>query len=136
MRPAARSRRRLINIGQLIAGVASVVSGFLIQFCYHIGHEAGGGATRVVWGWRYPTWALFHQASSVAMLAIVVWHLYLNRRTLLALLKRDGAWRRQGPVFVAIFALAVVTALAAWSSPRSSGATSLSAAWWRFTTSS
>ncbi len=121
MKPRSGALRSLLNVGQLVAGVASAVSGFLIQFCYHMGHGASGGVTRIVWGWGYATWALFHQLASAAMLAIAVWHLYLNRKPLLALLKRAGAWRRQGPIFFATFAFAALTALAAWTVAGASG---------------
>jgi hypothetical protein len=55
------------------------------------------------------------------MLAIAAWHLYLNRKPLLALLKRNDAWRRQGPILFAAFAAAVLTALVAWAAAAGSG---------------
>jgi len=113
MRWAAASLRRSINVSLLVAGTASLVSGFLIQVSYHMGHRVSPG--RTVWGWDYPTWALFHQIFSAALLAFAVWHLYLNRKPLLATLKRTGAWRRQGPILFATFTAAVTTALLAWA---------------------
>jgi hypothetical protein len=41
--------------------------------------------------------------------------LYLNRKPLLAILKRNGAWRRQGSILFVTFAAAVTTALSAWA---------------------
>lgn len=105
--------RRTINVSLLVAGLASVVSGFLIQATYHMGH--GTWAGRPVWGWAYPTWALFHQISSAALLTFAAWHLYLNRRPLLAILKRNDAWRRKDPILFATFTIAVATALSAWA---------------------
>jgi hypothetical protein len=114
MRPAGeRSRRRLINLTLLAAGTASLVSGFLIQGCYHMQHGASDG--RTVWGWDRPTWAAIHQLSSMVVLAFVAWHLWVNRTPLLAILKRPGAWRRQGPLLFAAFSIAVATALPAWT---------------------
>jgi len=107
------SLRGLLNVGLLVAGTASLPSGFLIQLTYHMGHGVWAG--RSVWGWDYPTWALVHQLSSAALLAFAAWHLYLNRKPLLAILKRNGAWRRQGPILFATFAAAVATALLAWA---------------------
>ncbi len=113
MRPGGeRARRRFINLTLLMAGTASLVSGFLIQGCYHMQHGAGDG--RTVWGWDRPTWAVFHQLSSAVVLAFVAWHLWANRKPLLAILNRPGAWRRQGPLLFAVFAIAVATALSAW----------------------
>ncbi len=111
MRPA--SLRGSINVGLLIAGTASLVSGFLIQATYHMGHGVWAG--RTVWGWGRPTWALFHQISSAALLAFAAWHLNLNRKPLLATLRRSDAWRSLGPVLFGTFAAAVTTALVAWA---------------------
>jgi hypothetical protein len=111
--------RSSINVSLLISVTASVVTGFLIQATYHMGH--GTWAGRPVWGWTYPTWALFHQISSAMLLAFATWHLYLNRRPLLAILKRNDAWRRQGPILFAAFAAAVTTALLAWVTAVASG---------------
>jgi len=105
--------RRWINVSLLVASMAALVSGFLIQVTYHMGHGVSAG--RTTWGWDYPTWALFHQLSSAALLTFAAWHLYLVRKSLLAILKRNSAWRRQGPILFATFAAAVTTALLAWS---------------------
>ena len=113
MSSGAATPRSSLNFGLLVAGAASLVSGLLIQVSYHMGHRASAG--RAVWGWDYPTWALFHQISSTALLAFAAWHLYLNRKPLLAILKRNGAWRRQGPILLSTFAAAVTTALLAWA---------------------
>ena len=114
MKSSARTRRYLINISLLLAGFVSLLSGFLIQFTYHIGHAAATDEGRIVWGWDRPTWALCHQLSSAVLLAVVAWHLYLNRKPLFAGWKRAGAWRRQSPIFFALFTLAVATAMIAW----------------------
>jgi hypothetical protein len=113
-----RVRRGGLSLGLLIAGTASTVSGFLIQFVYHVGHALRG--TRLVWGWSYATWVTFHQVSSLALLGLAVWHLVLNRKALLAILKRRSAWHRQVPLLFALFALATVIALVAWGAPTTS----------------
>lgn len=122
MKPGQRSRRRLINIGLLTTGLAALVSGFLIQFCYHMGHQASSGASgassaagRTVWGWDHATWAVFHQIASALMLAFAAWHLLLNRKPLFATLRRGGAWRGRGPLLFTLFTLAVATSLSAWA---------------------
>jgi hypothetical protein len=108
------SPRGWLNLGLLVTGLASLVSGFLIQIEYHMHDGAAFRATRLVWGLGYAAWTLVHQVGSASMLTIAVWHLVLNRKPLFALLTRDGAWRRQASVFFALFVVAVVTALAAW----------------------
>lgn len=108
------SSRRWLNMGLLATGLATSVSGFLIQFEYHMHHEAAARATRLVWSLGYPAWALVHQIASTLMLGMVVWHLVLNRKPLLALLTRGRAWRRQAPHFFVLFAIAVFAAGAAW----------------------
>jgi hypothetical protein len=105
--------RSSLNVGLLAAGTASLVTGFLIETTYHMGH--GKWAGRPVWGWAYPTWAFFHQLSSATLLAFATWHLYLNRQPLLAILKRNDAWQRQCPILFAAFAAAALTALSAWA---------------------
>lgn len=106
--------RRLLNLGLLGTGLLSAVSGFLIQFTYHMHHGAAVRATRLVWGLGYQAWAVVHQVSSVLMLVIALWHLWLNRKPLLALLKRAGHGRRQARALFVLFTIAVVTALVAW----------------------
>lgn len=107
--------RRWLNLGLLGTGAVSLVSGFLIQFTYHMHHGVAVRGTRLVWGLGYPAWALIHQIASALMLAVAGWHLWLNRKPLLALLKRDGRWRRQAPIFFVLFTLAVITAVVAWT---------------------
>jgi hypothetical protein len=111
--PSMKSRR-LLNLGLLGTGLVSMVSGFLIQLTYHMHHGVDVRATRMVWGLGYPDWAVVHQASSALMLVIAVWHLWLNRRPLFALLKHAGQGRRQARTLFVLFTLAVVTALVAW----------------------
>ena len=106
--------RRLLNVGLLGTGLAVMVSGFLIQVTYHMHHGAAVRTTRMVWGLGYSAWAVVHQMGSALMLVLAVGHLWLNRKPLLALLKRASQWRRQSSIFFALFTFAVVTALAAW----------------------
>lgn len=107
--------RRWLNLGLLTTGVVASVSGFLIQIEYHMHHGDAAGDTRLVWGLGHAAWTLVHQTSSALLMGIVVWHLVLNRKPLFALITRGGAWRRQSPHFFALFALAVLSALVAWS---------------------
>lgn len=106
--------RGWLSLVLLIGGAASTLSGFLIQFRFHMGRAPRG--TRV-WGWNCATWATFHQISSLLLLTIATWHLVLNRKALVAILKRRGAWHRQGPLLFALFAIASVIALIAWLAP-------------------
>ncbi len=106
--------RRMLNFGLLGTGLASMVSGLLIQTNYHMHHGFEDRSTRIVWGLGYSTWTVIHQVCSALMLVIVAWHLWLNRKPLLALLKRASQWRRQAFIFFALFMFAVVTAVAAW----------------------
>lgn len=106
--------RRWLNLGLLATGLATAVSGFLIQRTYHMHQGGAARATKMVWGLDYPAWALVHQICSALMLAIAAWHWWLNRKPLLTWLTRAGSWRRQAPIFFTLFALAVVTALTAW----------------------
>jgi hypothetical protein len=107
--------RRGLNLGLPGTGAVSLVSGFLVQITYHMHHGIAVRAARLVWGLGYPAWALIHQVALALKLAIANWHLWLNRKPLLALLKRDGRWRRQVPIFIVVFTLAVTTAVAAWT---------------------
>lgn len=107
--------QRTVKTGLLTTGLVSLLSGFLIQICYHMTHATSPGAGRTVWGWDYPTWALLHQVSSAAWLAFTVWHLYLRRKPLLALIGRTRAWRRCSTLLFATFAFAAATALSAWA---------------------
>jgi hypothetical protein len=102
--------RRWCNLGLLVTGVPCLVTGFLIQFAYHMHHGLAGRATRMVWGLGYPTWAFLHQLSSAFFVGLVVWHLILNRKPLMAWFKR-----REGAFLASLFTLATVTALAAWT---------------------
>jgi hypothetical protein len=101
--------RRLVTSALLASGIASTLSGFLIQVHYHM-HRA----TAAVWGYGYATWALVHQLSSVAFLVVVLSHLSLNWKPLLSLVRRRTARRSLGLSVTVLFLLAVVSALAAW----------------------
>ena len=101
--------RRWLNLGLLMTSACSLLTGFLIQITYHMHHGAAVRATRMVWGLGYPAWALIHQIASALMLILAGWHIFLNRRPFFAWLKK-----RQNPGFVALFTLAVLSALAAW----------------------
>jgi hypothetical protein len=101
--------RRLVNWYLLLAGVACVFSGFLVQVHYHM-----AAATSAVWGHGYAAWGMIHQLASLAFLTGVAWHLSLNWRPLLACFARGRAWRKLGFFVVAIFLPATATALAAF----------------------
>jgi hypothetical protein len=108
MKPASAARG-LVNGWLLASGTLSAFTGFLIQIHFHMQRTTGA-----VWGLAQPNWSLIHQIVSFAMLGFVGWHLWLNRKPLLALLGRPAAWSREVNLIVVLFFVAVATSLAAW----------------------
>jgi hypothetical protein len=105
-------RRFLLNLGLLLAGLASASSGLTMQVKYHMGRHGQLDAT----DWGYPIWAQVHKWASVVLLALVVWHLVINWKWLRAVWSKGHLRKhRQLVTMSLIFLGAVLTGLGAWA---------------------
>ena len=78
-----QKKRRLIlslttNLGLLLSGMAMAVSGFIIQFGYHMGHHGGIDETRPILGLCYAGWSNSHKMAITAVSLLMVAHIALH----------------------------------------------------------
>jgi hypothetical protein len=107
---ALHQRRWKLNMVLLVAGAATVFSGFLVQIHFHM-HRTRGA----VWGLDHAEWNLLHQLASFTFLCAMAWHLAMNWKSFLVCWSPRRTWRRMGFYLAVTFGLAVVTALWALS---------------------
>lgn len=104
--------RHLLNLGLLIAGLASASSGLTLQLRYHIGRHGHGEGVN----FGYPFWAQLHKYSSVLLLGLVAWHLVVNWKWLRAVWRKSLLGKhRQVVTMNVLFLAAAVTGLGAWA---------------------
>jgi len=117
----AKSRNRnaffkfVLNISLVIAALAMVFSGFMIQFNYHMGHHGLIAAMEKVWGLDYYQWSGLHKISVVLISALVIIHLFWHYQWFKTMItKKLIARNRQVILFLLIFLFTAFTGYTAW----------------------
>jgi hypothetical protein len=114
----ARSRLLLsfvTNLALLPTGVAMVVSGFAMQFGYHIGHHGSIDASRVFWGMDFAAWSATHKTSIMLGALLTLVHVRSHWRWLQAVVsKRLFAKNWLTVTLTTLFVAAAVTGYIPW----------------------
>lgn len=104
--------RTSTNLGLVLFGLASAVSGLTLQIKYHMHHQSRIAAA----GWDYPTWSQLHKYGSVALLTLVIAHCIVNWKWLrLTWTKGRLHQHRLFVVLSLLFISSAFTGLGAWS---------------------
>ena len=79
MQKKRRLKLNLItNLGLLLAGAAMAISGFVMQFGYHMGHHGNSDENNPVLGMYYSGWSNSHKISIVIASLLIIVHIVLH----------------------------------------------------------
>lgn len=68
----------ITNLGLLLAGAAMALSGFVMQFGYHVGHHGNIDENNPVFGMYYSGWSNSHKISIVILSLLIIVHIALH----------------------------------------------------------
>lgn len=115
--PAVKSStsRLIINLGMLISGFASVYSGFLIQFNYHVGHHGSIDMEKAVYSMNYTGWTVFHKVAIVSMSVVAAGHIIQHRRWYKTVIAKSLMRGNRQTLFLSVtFILVALTGYVSW----------------------
>jgi hypothetical protein len=106
----------LINLGLILFGSAMVISGFLIQISYHMGHHGAIDTSHLVFGLNYFNWADFHKISIILVSLGMVFHIILHWKWYKAVIRKKKlvVKNQQAIMLTIIFILVAITGYSAW----------------------
>ncbi len=108
-------RSFIVNISLLIVGFAMVLSGFIIQFNYHMGHHGDVAAAGQVWGLNYQGWSDFHKMAIVVISLLMVFHISMHWKWYKVVIQKNLiAKNKQTVTLTILFLLAVLTGYIPW----------------------
>lgn len=103
------------NLGLLLAALVVVFSGFLIQFCYHVGHGGEINKLNLVLGLTYVSWTLVHKLAVLLLSFYMGTHIYKHRKWFVNMLLRRTKTKTRGLVWLTImFFITFLTGYCSW----------------------
>jgi hypothetical protein len=103
------------NVGLLLTGFVTVLSGFVIQIGYHMGHHGGIDKNSLVWGLKYLGWSNTHKISIVVLSLLAIIHFILHWKWYKIIIKKNLYRRNTTTVTLTILFLVVaVTGYFSW----------------------
>ncbi len=104
-----------INLGLLISGLITIISGGVIQIAYHIGNHGSIMSTHNVLGINYEGWAQIHKDSIVLFSLLMILHFYLHWKWFKVVIeKRLIAKNKQVLILSVVFVLSAITGFIPW----------------------
>jgi hypothetical protein len=105
-------QKTVINICLIVAGLATILTGFVIQLKYHMG---GLSPISEAWGLAYSNWSFLHKLSIVFFSLLMVFHIALHWKWYKIIIARRMIARNKETVILSvIFFFTTVTGFAAW----------------------
>lgn len=95
----------VVNSLLLAFGAAMVVSGFVIQFGYHVGRMP---LKADIWGISYSVWCGAHKWVAIAFAASVVWHVWLHWKWFRGVIAKR-LFRRNGQTLILTLVIIIVS---------------------------
>jgi len=105
----------IINIGLIISGLLTAISGLLIQLEYHIGNHGNIAIDDYVFGISYNGWSGFHKISILMFLLLMIFHISLHWKWYkVVIMKWLIAKNIQGLTLSVVFILVATSGLISW----------------------
>jgi ferredoxin len=105
----------LLNLGLLFFGLAMSLSGFVIQFKYHMGHNQGNETYISGFGIDYYNWTNVHKISVIIISVLVSYHFILHWKWYKTIITRKLAARNKLQIILTIvFILVAITGYIPW----------------------
>jgi hypothetical protein len=107
--------RFILNLGLLIIGLTSVLSGLLLQIEYHIGNHGNNAINEQVFGVYYNGWPVIHKISIVILLSCIMVHIYHHWKWFKIVIKKRLLRKNVQVLMLSIiFILVAITGLIPW----------------------
>jgi hypothetical protein len=104
-----------VNLGLLISGLAMSISGFTVQFKYHMGHNAGLLSANSVFGNGYNNWTNIHKISIIIFSALMTYHFITHRKWYKTVIVKKLAGKNKLQIILTIvFILVAITGYLPW----------------------
>jgi hypothetical protein len=124
-----KQNRGIINISLIIVSLATILTGFVIQFNYHIGKLSPIVET---WGLAYSSWSLLHKLSIVVFSLLMLFHIVLQWKWYkIVVIRKLISKNKQTMILSVIFVITAVTGYVAWFAGLANGGPSSDAALFR-----
>lgn len=105
----------IINLGLVVAGIATVFSGMLIQINFHMGNHGNIDINDRVLGINYHSWSGIHKISIVVLSLLMVYHVYQHWKWYKTVIsKRLFSKNQQVLVLSLLFVLVAFTGIVPW----------------------
>jgi len=105
----------ITNIGLLLTGTAMALSGFVIQFGYHMGHHGRIDEHNLVLGMYYSGWSNSHKITIVIVSFLIMAHMALHGEWYKTVVKKNLFARNKLVVALTIiFIMMAVTGYISW----------------------
>ncbi len=110
-----RISRFIINLGLFIFGIATILSGMLIQLKYHIGNHGNIAINVNLFGINYQGWSTIHKITIVVLLALMIYHIYQHWKWYNAVITKKLITKKQQVLILSVlFLLVAITGLTPW----------------------
>lgn len=105
----------ITNLGLLLAGMAMALTGFVMQFGFHLGHHGSIDEKNPFWGMYYSGWSNSHKVSVVIVSLLFISHIVLHGKWYETIIKKKLLARNKLVVTLTIiFLMAGITGYIPW----------------------
>lgn len=108
-------KRLFINVGAFFTGFLAVLSGFLIQFSFHMGHHGTIDFNKRVLDINYSEWTVIHKISILLLSVFIIFHITQHWNWYKTIIKKNLIKKnKQVFVLTAAFVLVAITGYIPW----------------------
>ncbi len=122
----------IVNNTLIILGIATVISGFVLQFGFHFGHSEPSARDlglnssnpldirhfdefKLVWGFDYSTWSIMHKTFVVALSLLMIYHFIIHFKWYKqVIIKHLINKNKQVVILTIIFLIVALTGFVPW----------------------
>lgn len=105
----------IVNLGLIISGLAMSLSGFVIQFKYHMGHNPVLESENSVLETGYINWTNIHKISIIVISILATFHFILHWRWYrTVIIKKLGDRNKLQIILLIVFIIVAITGYIPW----------------------
>ena len=108
--------KKVLNYSLLVSGLATCLSGVMMQIGYHIGvADRAIVFYKQVWGLIYPQWQTLHQVTTTLFFVLSAIHVYRHRKCYVGVLRKHLFKRNQEVIiFSVLFLISALLGFLPW----------------------
>lgn len=104
-----------VNLGLLISGLAMSISGFTVQFKYHMGHNTEIISNNSGFGMGYNNWTNIHKISIIIFSTLMTYHFITHWKWYkMIIVKKLASRNRLQIILTIVFILVAITGYVPW----------------------